>query len=254
MPKGVLIDLTRCTGCRGCQAACKEWNEREARKTEMYGNFTNPVELNSDCYTHIRFYEMEMGGAPVWGFVKDQCLHCKDPACAAACPVGALHKTEDGPVAYNFDRCIGCRYCMLACPFQIPKYEWERTLPWVQKCSFCSERIRDNMVPACIKTCPTETMLYGEHEEILKEAEARIRDHPGKYVDHIYGKDEAGGTSWVYISGVPFEKLGFNMHVSNIALPTLTWGALAKIPYSVTGLAALLWFIAWFRNRGAKDE
>ncbi|PIS35953.1 MAG: hypothetical protein CO150_04255 [Nitrospirae bacterium CG_4_9_14_3_um_filter_53_35] len=250
MPKGVLIDLTRCTGCRGCQAACKEWNERKARRTTLSGNFTNPSRLNSDCYTHIRFHEQEMDGVPVWSFVKNQCLHCKKPACASACPVGALAKTEAGPVIYHFDRCIGCRYCMLACPFEIPKYEWESAFPWVQKCSFCSERIRDGLVPACIKTCPTETMLYGEYDDIVKEAKARIRRNPGKYVPHIYGLEEAGGTSWIYISGVPFDKIGFNTHVGSAVLPAITWKSLAKIPFSVTALVALLGAIAWIRNRG----
>lgn len=251
MPKGVLVDITRCIGCRGCQAACKEWNERKARKTTLSGDFTNPAELNSDCYTHIRFHESQReNGMPAWSFVKDQCLHCREPACAAACPVGALARTEKGPVTYSYDRCIGCRYCMLACPFKIPKYEWESTFPWVQKCSFCSERIRDNMVPSCIKACPTATMFYDEYDTVVKEAEARVAGNPGKYVSHIYGKEEAGGTSWIYISNVPFEKLGFNVNVSNVVLPQLTWGSLGKIPFSVTGLAAILSAIAWWRNRG----
>lgn len=254
MPKGVLIDLTRCTGCRGCQVACKEWNERKARKTRLAGDFTSPAELSSDCYTHIRFHELDKDGMPAWSFVKDQCLHCKKPACASACPVGALTKTKAGPVVYHYERCIGCRYCMLACPFEIPKYEWENTFPWVQKCSFCSERIKDNMVPSCIKTCPTEAMYYGELDDIIKEAESRIAGNRTKYVDHIYGKEEAGGTSWIYISDVPFEKLGFNTRVSSVPLPEITWKSLSRIPSSVTGLVAILSLIAYFRNRGSNDE
>jgi len=146
MAKSVLVDLTRCTGCRGCQVACKAWNERTARGTVQTGTYENPPALSSDCYTRIRFNEAEAKGAPVWSFVKEQCLHCKEPACVSACPVGALVKTSEGAVSYQFDRCIGCRYCMVACPFEIPKYEWEKTMPWVQKCTFCAERIKDGMV------------------------------------------------------------------------------------------------------------
>jgi len=254
MEKGVLIDLTRCIGCRGCQVACKEWNERTASQTVMRGVYTNPPALNANCYTHIRFHEQEQKGMPVWSFVKDQCLHCKEPACASACPVGALVKTKTGPVAYDFDRCIGCRYCMVACPFQIPKYDWDSTAPWVQKCSFCSERIKDDMIPACIKTCPTTTMLYGEREEMVAEAKKRISGNPGKYVNHIYGLEEAGGTSWIYISDVPFASIGFNMTIPAVALPRLTWASLSKIPAAVGGFVAVLGAIAWFRNRGESEK
>jgi len=253
MPKGVLVDLTKCIGCRGCQVACKEWNERSVKKTVMHGNFTNPPKLNSECFTHIRFYEEDGEESPVWSFVKDQCLHCKQPACASACPVGALRKTEAGPVVYHFDRCIGCRYCMLACPFQIPKYQWESTRPWVEKCSFCSERMQAGQVPACIKTCPTGTMYYDEYDQVVAEAKRRLAAHPKKYVPHIYGLNEAGGTSWIYLSALSFEKIGF-LTVPEKPLPDLTWASLREIPFSVVGVAALLAGIAWFRNRGSKDE
>jgi formate dehydrogenase iron-sulfur subunit len=254
MEKGVLIDLTRCIGCRGCQVACKGWNERRVTETTMQGDYTNPPELNASCYTHIRFHEEDKDQAPVWNFVKDQCLHCKEPACASACPVGALIKTKEGPVAYDFDRCIGCRYCMVACPFQIPKYDWESTAPWVEKCTFCSERIQEGMIPSCIKTCPTGTMLFGEREEVVAEAKKRISENPEKYVDHIYGLEEAGGTSWVYISSVPFATIGFNTAIPNVALPNLTWGSLSKIPAAVGGFVAVLGAVAWFRNRGERES
>ena len=177
--KSVLIDLTRCIGCRSCQVACKEWNERSVKPTTMTGNFTNPTELNSECYTRIKFVEQEKETLPVWNFVKDQCLHCKTPACASVCPVEALKKTEAGPVTHTFSRCIGCRYCMLACPFYIPKYEWEKAVPWVRKCTFCSDRIAAGLIPACVKVCPTNTMLFGEYDDILKEANKRLADSPG---------------------------------------------------------------------------
>lgn len=236
MPKSVLVDLTRCIGCRGCQVACKSWNGRAVQKTVMYGNFTNPPDLNSECYTNIRFVEGVRGEMPVWSFVKSQCLHCHDPACASVCPVKALQKTDGGPVVYDSERCIGCRYCMLACPFRIPKYEWEKTLPVVQKCTFCAERIRDGLIPACIKTCPTRTMFYGERDDILAEAKARLQKNKERYVPYIYGEAEAGGTSWIYISSVPFADLGFRTHVPKKVLPPLTWDYIAKIPYVIGGV------------------
>jgi len=249
MGKGVLIDLTRCIGCRGCQTACKEWNERSATHTVMEGDYTNPMQLSSQCYTRIRFVEDEAAGEPVWSFVKDQCLHCKDPACVSACPVAALAKSKAGPVTYDYDRCIGCRYCMVACPFQVPKYEWTSTEPWVQKCSFCSERIKDKMAPACTKVCPTGALFYDEYDAVMAEAEGRIKIRPDRYVDHIYGKDEAGGTSWIYLSGVPFHRLGFRTDIPKIAFPDLTWSLLSQVPATAVGLLAGLSAIAYVKNR-----
>nr|MBF0222169.1 4Fe-4S dicluster domain-containing protein [Desulfobulbaceae bacterium] len=254
MEKGVLVDLTRCIGCRGCQVACKEWNERDVRKTTFKGDFTNPVKLSSDCYTNIQFVETEKKGKVGWSFIKNQCLHCKEPACAAACPVGALTKTAQGAVSYQFDKCIGCRYCMVACPFDIPKYEWESVSPWVQKCTFCAERIEDGLLPACIKTCPTETMLFDDYDKIVAEAKKRLAKEPGKYVKHIYGLEEAGGTNWLYISDIPFEELGFKKGIPSVSLPDYTWSVLSSIPAKVTGFVALLSAVAYFRGRGSQEE
>ncbi len=251
-PKGVLVDLTRCIGCRGCQVACKQWNERAVKKTSMYGNFTNPPELNSECYTNIRYVEQDSGGAPVWSFAKNQCLHCKNPACASVCPTAALKKTEAGPVIYNFERCIGCRYCMLACPFYVPKYEWEKAVPHVRKCTFCSDRVANGLVPACIKVCPTQTMYYSDFDDVRAEAERRMAQNPGKYVNHIYGKDEAGGTSWIYISPVPFETIGFNMSIPAQVFPDLTWAYIKKIP-AVIGVVIAAGAVSWAITRRNKN-
>jgi formate dehydrogenase iron-sulfur subunit len=256
MAKSVLVDLTRCIGCRGCQTACKEWNELPARKTAFKGEYTNPIRLNSDTYTRIRFSEKDDKGRPVWSFIKEQCLHCKDPACASVCPVAALNKSADGPVVYDYDRCIGCRYCMLACPFRIPTYEWESPRPWVQKCSFCSERIKDGLVPSCIKACPTTTMFYGEDKEVMAEAKTRIADNPGKYVNHIYGEKEAGGTSWLYISNVPFDQLGFTRNVPQVNLSDFTWDYIAKVPalFGVVFVAGIGGWIITRRNEAESKE
>ena len=249
-PKGALIDLTKCIGCRGCQISCKSWNERSTKKTVMSGNFTSPGDLNSEAYTIVRFVEKDKNADMTWDFIKVQCMHCKNPACASACPVGAFRKTAAGPVVYEPERCIGCRYCMMACPFQVPKYEWDKLYPLVQKCTFCAERIADGMVPACAKSCPPNAIIFDDHDKILAEAERRIRDHPEKYVNYIYGKEEAGGTSWMYLSAVPFERLGFRTNIPAKPLPDLTWGMLREIPFKVGGLVAVLAAIAYFRNRG----
>ena len=249
--KGVLVDLTRCIGCRGCQVACKSWNDRKTGKTTHGGEFTNPKELNSDTFTRISFVEQGKEGKPVWNFVKDQCMHCQDPACLSACPVGAFTRSPEGAVNYTFEKCIGCRYCMVACPFNIPKYEWQSTSPWIRKCTFCADRISEGMAPACIKTCPSGAMLFGNRMDILKEAEKRLKNNPDKYVNHIYGKEEAGGTSWVYLSAVPFDQLGFNTKVPNAKLPDLTWNMLSDIPGKVGALVIGLGLIAAFRNRGS---
>jgi len=253
--KAVLVDLTRCIGCRGCQVACKSWNERSVKKTVNQGEYTNPPKLNSDTYTRIEFLEKGTTQAPAWHFIKDQCMHCGDPACVSACPVGAFKKLPNGPVNYDFDKCIGCRYCMIACPFQIPKYEWQSTIyPWVRKCTFCSDRQADNLTPACIKVCPTSTMFYGDRDAVVAEAQKRMAENPGKYVNHIYGKDEAGGTSWMYISGVPFEELGFNMKIPTKKLPENTWAMLREIPVKVVSFVTILSLIAAFRNRGSNHD
>ncbi len=252
--KAVLVDLTRCIGCRACQVGCKAWNGNEAEKTVASAAFTNPPAIDANTFTNVRFVEHEAPGAPAWSFVKTQCMHCVDPACVSACPVAALVKTAEGAVAYDYGRCMGCRYCMVACPFGSIGYEWEKVAPRVRKCTFCADRTAEGRKPACVKTCPTQALTYGDRAGLLAEAERRIANGKGKYVNHVYGKSEAGGTSWLYISGVPFESLGFRTNVPREPLPALTWASLSQIPLAAGGLFVGLAAIAAFRNRGAKEE
>jgi formate dehydrogenase iron-sulfur subunit len=142
---------------------------------------------------------------------------------------------------------------MLACPFYIPKYEWEKVMPWVRKCTFCSERIEASMAPACVKACPTNTMFFGTLDEVSAEAEKRLQQSPDKYVKHIDGKEEAGGTSWIYLSGVPFEALGFNMNVRRIKYPDLTWSYISKIP-AVIGVVLTAGVVTWAITRRMNAE
>jgi formate dehydrogenase iron-sulfur subunit len=230
--KALLIDLTLCIGCNACQDACKSENhlpEGEEKK------------LSSTAYTALE----EHDGT----YVRRMCQHCIDPACASVCPVGAFTKTAEGPVLYDEDKCIGCRYCIQACPFQVPRYEWSSNYPRVQKCLFCVERQKKGLPTACSEACPTGATKFGDRDDLVREAYERIKAEPGKYVDRIYGLEEVGGTSVLYLSAVPFEKLGFRTNLTTIPLPTLTWQALSKIP-TVVGVGGVFLFgIWWITNR-----
>ena len=201
----ILYDTTKCIGCRACQNACKEWNGNPPEPGPG-GLYDAPAGLSADTWTLIQLAKPE--GSDEWAFLKRQCMHCLHPACVSACPVSALHQTEQGAVVYDSARCIGCRYCMVACPFGVPKFEWEKSLPYIRKCTFCIDRLEDGLEPACAAACPVGALVFGKRESLIAEAENRIRNNPDKYVNHIYGKEELGGTSMLYLSHIPFEELG----------------------------------------------
>jgi formate dehydrogenase iron-sulfur subunit len=203
---GMLSDLTRCVGCGWCQQACKTSNSLPGQ-CPCPGD--SQASLSADNWTVVGYKEVEKNGAAQRVFIKRQCMHCLNPACASACPVGALQRQENGAVVYDPSRCIGCRYCMVACPFGIPKFDWEAALPTINKCLFCSSRQAQGLPPACAAACPTGALMFGNREALIAEAESRIQAAPDKYVPHIYGQHEIGGTSWLYLSPVPFEDLGF---------------------------------------------
>lgn len=209
MSKAMLIDLTRCIGCRACQAACKQWNNLPAESTKNTGGYQNPPRLSASTYTMVGFQEVEYEGQLQWAFTKRQCMHCQHPACASACTVGALQKTSDGPVVYESSKCIGCRYCQYACPYHVPSFEWQETLGLIRKCTMCADRQAEGLEPACAQACPTDAIAFGERNELLAEGRRRVAAYAGRYVNHIYGEKEAGGASVLYLSGIPFEQLGF---------------------------------------------
>jgi Fe-S-cluster-containing dehydrogenase component len=213
---GCLVDLTRCIGCRKCEEACNRVNALPSPDR----SFEDPTVLNKlrrpdeKAFTVVNRYfpgKLDKQNQLVPTFVKIQCMHCQDPACASACIVGALTKSANGSVHYDVSKCIGCRYCMVACPFEIPAYEYHDPItPKVMKCTFCYERIsREGGLPGCAEICPVEAITFGKRSTLLSVAKKRIKENPAKYIDHIYGETEVGGTSWMYISGVPFEQLGF---------------------------------------------
>jgi formate dehydrogenase iron-sulfur subunit len=185
------------------------------------------------------------------------CMNCAQPACASVCPVGALRKTGIGPVIYDEKRCIGCRYCMAACPFSVPKYEWGKLLPRIRKCTMCADRVAAGQQTACAQICPTGATKFGERDDLIREAQQRIRDDPAKYVQHIYGLTEVGGTSVLLLSSVPFAQFGYRAELSDDPLPMLTYRALSGIPdiVSVGGiLLAGVWWITHRREEVAAAE
>lgn len=227
----MLVDLSRCVGCGNCQASCIQANNLNPTTQQMRS-------LNAENFTFIRRVDLE-GGKTRW--VKRQCMHCLDAACASACPVSALYQTPEGPIAYRPNRCLGCRYCMVSCPFDVPRFEWDNGLtPEIRKCMFCIERQRNGELPACVANCPTGALKFGRRDALLAEAHARIAAHPRHYVDHVYGEHEAGGTAWLYISDVPFELLGFRTDVTTRPVPAYTWDVMSKLPVVVGSLAVAL--------------
>jgi formate dehydrogenase iron-sulfur subunit len=207
MSKGVLVDIPKCIGCGSCIVACKLWNNRAF--DESNPAFAEEPVLCSENWTTVDIRRVEKNGQEVLRFVKNQCLHCIDPACLVSCFAKAFRVTPEGAVAYIPRLCAGCRYCMLACAIQIPRYEWHKVLPNVTKCQMCHMRMANGDVPVCVTVCPTKAMTFDSRENVMAKARNIIDASGGNYVDHIYGERELGGTNWVYISDVPFEQLGF---------------------------------------------
>ena len=271
-----LIDIANCIGCRACQVACKQWNEKDGEPTQLESDlgFTNPATLAARTYTLIAFHEFENAQKPGGiesAFVMQRCLHCLEPACVSACPTTALSRQSDGPVRYDDDECIGCRYCQLACPWDVPTSDWNSLAPKISKCTHCNDRVgqpvptafngqamSDNETkrftgsietPACVKACPADALRYGTRDEMLALAHKRIADRPEKYIDHVYGEKELGGTTVLYLSRVPFEKLGFPTYGEK-PFPAFTKTALGAVPPAVIGVGALLGAAyAFFRKR-----
>ena len=236
MAYGMLIDTTLCVGCGSCEEACDAANQLPARRDER---------LSESAFLVVTDHGNEV-------YSRHQCFHCIDPTCASVCPVGALYKTKEGPVGYDADKCMGCRYCMAACPFRIPTYEWYSPTPRVRKCIMCIDRVTAGKPTACSEACPTGATLFGQRDELLAEAHKRIAAEPKKYIPAVFGEREAGGTSVLYISSVPFEKLALPTNLPQTPMPHYTWEALSHIPAIVTAAVPLLWGVWWITNR--RDE
>lgn len=221
---GILYDSTRCVGCQSCEIACAEANNLPARTDSPEAGKIRKTDENTRSV--INSYNTSKGEV----YVKQQCMHCNQPACASACLTQAMHKTKEGPVVWRGNKCMGCRYCMVSCPFDIPKFEYHSANPKIEKCNMCFDRIQEGKLPACVENCPAEALVFGTRRELIKEARKRIVENPDLYVDHIYGENEAGGTGFLYLSPVPFNELGFNTKIQKSSYPELSKGFLYSVP------------------------
>jgi formate dehydrogenase iron-sulfur subunit len=282
MSHAILVDLTACVGCGACRDACQQIHKFPEVES---------VKLDAHNFTTLRVHEDKESGTET--YIRQMCRHCQEPACASVCLVGAIEKTKDGAVIWDTNKCIGCRYCMLACPYDIPKYEWDSMSPKIRKCTMCyqerhvtadmevdsagfvvdakGERVlvdgreitaedRDTIVEmttdadgnrasACSVACPAEATFFGDRDELLAEAQRRIRENPDDYFPRVYGQTEVGGTSVFYLSNVSFESLGFNTNLEHTPLPEKTWSVLEKIPDIVVTAGVALGAVYWITSR-----
>lgn len=236
MAKAILYDSTACVGCRECESACAArwklpYNEKIAAEEKISAHKLTTIRTHGEKFS------------------RKLCMHCVDPACASVCPVGALQKTAAGPVVYDADKCMGCRYCMVACPFEVPTYEWNAVMPKVRKCDMCSDRTGAKDVTRCTEACPAEATITGDRDALIAEAKKRIAENPGKYQPHVYGLEEAGGTSVFVLADVPFEQLGYKTNIPAQRLPEYTWAVLKFIPDITMIGGVLLGGVYWITHR-----
>jgi Fe-S-cluster-containing dehydrogenase component len=269
---GMLYDTTLCIGCKTCVVACKQANDRSPDPGPWGEDalYDAPVDLNGKTKNVIKLYRDE----DIRSYMKMQCMHCVDPACAAACMLGSLKKDPvTGVVTYDPAYCVGCRYCMMSCPFNIPKFEFDKAVPNIVKCELCRHRIEDaptmtaagftrypmGQGPACCEVCPREAVIYGRRDELLEEAKRRITDNPGRYYeDRVFGETEAGGTQVLYLSHVPFAKLGLPEHIGDRGVPHVAYSVQEGIYYKLPFVAPLAMYGAlafvMFRNRKSNQS
>jgi len=236
MSKSILYDATLCIDCKLCEKACADRNhlpydDKTAAKEKMSPHKLTYVKAKGDK------------------FMRRLCMNCHEPTCASVCPVAALRKTPEGPVTYDASRCIGCRYCMMACPFEVPKYEWNSLLPRVRKCDMCADRVVAGKPTACAEACPTGATKFGERDALIAEARERIAKNPKQYVHHIYGLDEVGGTAVLLLSSVPFAEFGYRADLPKQPLSMLTYRVLSRIPDLVALGGVFLGGIWWITRR-----
>ncbi len=235
-PKAILYDSTLCIGCRSCEGACaNKWG----------------LTYSDSIAAQEKLSERKLTTIVTRGerFARRLCMHCVQPTCASVCPVAALQKTTLGPVIYVESRCMGCRYCMLACPFQVPVYEWSKTLPKVRKCNMCYERLVAGKPTACSEACPTNATITGDRDALIQEARRRLSEEPKKYDGRIYGLNEVGGTSVLCLSAVPLDQFGLRADLPQEPLPVLTGRVLSFVPDVVGVGSVLLGGIYWITHR-----
>ena len=241
---GILVDVTRCTGCNKCVDACVTANQ--------LGEVNHIPQQVPDGLSAERW--LAIVESPEGGFVRKSCRHCLDAACVSVCPVGAMTQTAEGVVLYDGQKCMGCRYCMMACPFGIPRYEWDSAAPLIRKCTLCHDRLTEGKIPACVETCPEQVLTFGERSELLAAAHERLQESPDKYLPKVFGEFEVGGTALMYISNFPLDFLSFNGAPGEEAYPELTWEWLSKVPAVTLGAAGLMTGLFWIIGRRMQAE
>jgi len=249
--QGVLYDSTRCIGCLACERVCAKAHQLPEPKKEKLE--VDVVRKTTEKQrTAISNYNTSKGEV----YVKRQCMHCNEPACAAACLTMAMYKTKEGPVVWRGDKCMGCRYCMVSCPFDVPKFEYYSANPKIEKCDMCYDRIREGKIPACAEACPGDALTFGTRRELIEEARKRIFENPKDYVNQIWGEEVAGGTGWLYLSSAPFNEVGFNTKMQNSSYPELSKGFLYTVPSVFVLLPPLLLGIheATKKNKNTNEE
>jgi formate dehydrogenase beta subunit len=262
---GMLYDTTRCIGCKACVTACSEANDLVPDTVLANGLWQMPMDLNAQTANIIKLYkeedEDEDAVGTEYSYVKRQCMHCVDPACVAACPFKALTKDgENGIVMWEASQCIGCRYCQVACPFEVPKFEWQNFNPRIVKCQLCSHRLPEGKEPACCEVCPTDAVIYGTRQDLLEDAKSRIAAKPELYYEQrVYGEHDGGGTQVLYLSHVPFSAIGLpDLPDESIAwYGTWVHGILYKwllIPLIVYGLMAAVIRKRWHEHEEEARE
>lgn len=247
---GVLVDTTRCIGCRGCEMACAEAHGFDVPDVEKDNALETIRDTSENQWTVVNRYETDAGEI----FVKKQCMHCWQPACASACLTNAMHKTEEGPVIWHSSKCMGCRFCMVSCPFDIPKFEYDSWNPKIQKCNMCWERLERGEKPACVEACPVDALMFGQKREIMEIARIRIYNHPDDYQHQIYGEHVVGGTGFLYLSAAPFDQIGFRTDLGTTPYPELTQDFLNMVPVFVFGMPALLYGLSALADRVSETE
>ncbi len=245
----VLVDTTRCIGCRQCELACAQANGLPIPNINDKSVFNSVRTTSTISLTVVNRFETQKGTINV----KRQCMHCNQPGCVSACLVAAMKKRKQGPVTWDTN-CIGCRYCMISCPFDVPKFEYEKAAPKLKKCNFCFSRLKKGQLPACVQACPAEALLFGTRKKMLSMAKSQIGKYPGQYHHHVYGEREAGGTSWLYMSSVPFDQIGFKTTLSTTPYPEFTKGFLYLVPVVFVLWPSLLLGINRLTERTEKIE
>ncbi len=244
----ILHDISLCEGCQECEFACAAANNLP--EPEDYPDSSVKRKLQPDKWSVINAHETSVGEV----YTKQQCMHCAQPACASACLTKAMVKHPEGPVTWTEGKCMGCRYCMISCPFDIPQFEFDDNNPKIGKCQMCFDRLKEGEIPACVENCPAEALIFGKRSDILREAHRRIIEDPDNYVDHVYGEYEAGGTSWLNISPVPFEELGFKTDLETKPYPELTKGFLYSVPSVFVLWPALLMGLREATKKEEKED